>query len=140
MLASLKREKHEKDKREYEKDKQEYADRGVGSLLDGVILEHEAYTEGCALVMIMEQGKTNQYGRREFRSCIWHRNVEVCPIEALGFYLCYRWSVQTEDVPNFLVPEEWYDVKVRKAGKNRTTPWTYRVTGLHETLTVTLIG
>ncbi|ETK91048.1 hypothetical protein F441_23107 [Phytophthora nicotianae CJ01A1] len=94
--------------------------------LFSVELEHEGYTECRALVMIMEQGKTNQYGRREFGSCIRHRNVEVCPVGALGFYLFYRWGVQNEDIPNFLVPEEWYDIKVLKAGKNKTTPMTYR--------------
>ncbi|OWZ14393.1 hypothetical protein PHMEG_00012139 [Phytophthora megakarya] len=164
MLASLRREKHQKDKREY-------ADRGVGSLIDGhciiddlvtisqfymnlntgsdllnrmcqfiwyacllrgetarnmelpdmfsVILEHEGFTEYRALLRIMEQG--NQYGRHEFKSCIRHRNVEVCPIGALGFYIFYRWSVQNEDMPNFLVPEECTESR-----KNRTTPLTYR--------------
>ncbi|OWZ13082.1 hypothetical protein PHMEG_00013660 [Phytophthora megakarya] len=95
--------------------------------LFSVILEHEGYTECRALVMIMEQGKTYQYGRREFGSCIRHQNLEMCPVGALDYYLFYRWSVQNEDVPNFLVPEEWYEAKVLKAGKNRTTPLTYRV-------------
>ncbi|EGZ27748.1 hypothetical protein PHYSODRAFT_470662, partial [Phytophthora sojae] len=44
--------------------------------LFSVILEHEGYTDCRALVMIMEQGKTNPFGRREFGSCIHHRNVD----------------------------------------------------------------
>ncbi|POM81414.1 Hypothetical protein PHPALM_617, partial [Phytophthora palmivora] len=122
LLGSLKREMHEKNKREY-------ADRGIGSLLNrycttnelvsisryymnlntgsdlrnrmshflchscllrgksapnlelpdlfSVVLENEGFTESRALVMIMGQGKTNQYGRREFGLCIRHTNVEV---------------------------------------------------------------
>ncbi|OWY95029.1 hypothetical protein PHMEG_00035083 [Phytophthora megakarya] len=57
--------------------------------LFSVVLEHEGFTDCRALVMIMEQGKTNQYGRCEFGSCIRHRNVEICPVGALGFYLFF---------------------------------------------------
>ncbi|EGZ23183.1 hypothetical protein PHYSODRAFT_324419 [Phytophthora sojae] len=45
--------------------------------LFSVELEHEGFTDCRALVMIMEQGKTNQYGRRDFGSCIRHRNDAV---------------------------------------------------------------
>ncbi|OWZ08441.1 hypothetical protein PHMEG_00019017, partial [Phytophthora megakarya] len=171
LLSSLRREQHEKNKRDY-------VDRGVGSLLDGycttedlvsisryymnlntgpdlrnrmshflchacllrgesarnmelpdlfsVILENEGFTECRALVMILGHGKTNQYGRREFGSCIRHCNVEVCPFGSLALYLFFRWCVQMEDVPNFLVPENWYDIKVLKSGKGPTTSMTYR--------------
>jgi hypothetical protein len=50
--------------------------------LFSVVLENEGYSDCRALLMIMEQGKTNQYGRREFESCIGHPNVEVCPVGA----------------------------------------------------------
>ncbi|POM71737.1 Hypothetical protein PHPALM_11653 [Phytophthora palmivora] len=171
LLGSLKREKHEKNKREY-------ADRGVGSLLDGycttnelvsisgyymnlntgsdlrsrmshflchscllrgesarnlelpdlvsVVLENEGFTECRALVMVMGQGKTNQYGRREFGSCIRHTNVEVCPIGALALYFFFRWCVQMESIPDFLQPQKWYDVKVLRSGKDATTAMSYR--------------
>ncbi|KAE8964038.1 hypothetical protein PR001_g29185 [Phytophthora rubi] len=94
--------------------------------LFSVVLEHEGFSDCRALVMIMEQGKTNQYGRREFGSCIRHRNVEVCPVGALGLYLFYRWSIKNEAIPNFLEPEQWYDIKVLKSGKGMTTALTYR--------------
>ncbi|OWZ12684.1 hypothetical protein PHMEG_00014113 [Phytophthora megakarya] len=100
VLSQVKREKHEKNKREF-------VDRGVGSLLDGycttedleaipryyistlsarnlelpdlfsVMLEHKGFTDCRALVMIMQQGKPNQYERRDFGSCIRHWNVEI---------------------------------------------------------------
>jgi hypothetical protein len=65
--------------------------------------------------MIMDQGKTNQYGRHEFGSCIRHRNVKLCPVGALGFYLFFRWSIQNEAIPIVLDPEQWYDIKVLKS-------------------------
>jgi len=98
-------------------------------LLDllSVVLEHEGHSDCRALVIIMEHGKTNQYGRREFGSCIRHRNVEICPVGALAFYLFFRWNIQNEVVPNFLVPEDWYDIKVLKSGKGAKSPLIYRV-------------
>lgn len=94
--------------------------------LFSVILEHEGFTDCRALVMIMEQGETNRFGRREFGSCIRHINVEVCPVGALTLYLFYRWCVQMELLPNFLAPEDWYDIKLLKSNKNPTKSMTYR--------------
>ncbi|POM78984.1 Hypothetical protein PHPALM_3424 [Phytophthora palmivora] len=163
LLTSLKREEHEKHKREY-------VDRGVGTLLDGycttddliaisrydmnlntggdlrnrichflchlsllrgesahnlelpdlfsVVLEHEGYTDCRALVMTMDQGKTNQLGR-EFMSCIRNRNVEFCPIGALGLYLFFKWIVQLKAVPNFLEPALWYNSYITVLKKKR---------------------
>ncbi|POM76832.1 Short-chain dehydrogenase [Phytophthora palmivora] len=154
LLGSLKREKHERNKREY-------ADRGVGSLLDGycttneivsisryymnlntgsdlrnrmshflchscLLRENKGFTECRALVMITEQGKTNQYGRREFGSCIRHTNAEACPIGALALYFFLRWCVRMESIPDFLQPQKWYDVKVFRSGKDATTAMSYR--------------
>ncbi|OWY91165.1 hypothetical protein PHMEG_00040373 [Phytophthora megakarya] len=79
-----------------------------------VILENEGFTECRALVMILGHGKNNQYGRREFGSCIRHRNVEVCP---LGSLPC---------IFSFDVPENCYDIKVLKSGKSPATSMTYR--------------
>ncbi|POM64043.1 Hypothetical protein PHPALM_20484 [Phytophthora palmivora] len=171
LLTFLKREKHEKHKREY-------VDRGGGSLLDGycstddliaisryymnlntggdlpnrichflchscllqgesahnlglpdlfsVVLEHEGYTDCRALVMIMDQGRTNQFGRREFKSFIRNRSVEVSPLVLSKKYnksddmsrslRCYResfvrpWSPlksKTARCPLFKVPNGW---------------------------------
>ncbi|KAJ8539157.1 hypothetical protein ON010_g12713 [Phytophthora cinnamomi] len=91
-----------------------------------VLLEHEGFTECRALVMIMDQGKTNQFGRREFGSCIRPHNVEVCPVGALGFFFFFRWCVQMEEIPGFLNPAKWYNVKVLKSRKDSTKAMTYR--------------
>jgi hypothetical protein len=86
--------------------------------LFSVVLEHEGHSDCRALVIIMEH--------REFGSCIRHRNVEICPVGALAFYLFFRWNIQNEVVPNFLAPEDWYDIRVLKSGKDAKSPLTYR--------------
>ncbi|OWZ24841.1 hypothetical protein PHMEG_00022 [Phytophthora megakarya] len=93
--------------------------------LFSVMLEHEGFTDCRALVMIVEQGKTNQYGRREFGSCIRHRNVEICPVGALGFYL-FLLECSTGSRSCFLEPALWYNIKVLKGGKLTTKMMTYR--------------
>ncbi|POM80479.1 Hypothetical protein PHPALM_1680 [Phytophthora palmivora] len=92
LLGSLKREKHKKNK------------RGVYGMLS-----------------TCDENGSNQYGRREFGSCIRHTNVEVCPIGALALYFFFRWYVQMESIPDFLQPQKWYDVKVLRSGKEPTT-------------------
>ncbi|POM78092.1 Hypothetical protein PHPALM_4427 [Phytophthora palmivora] len=148
LLTSLRREKHGKNKREYADRgvgslldghctteelmsiSRYYMNLNTGESarnlelpnLFSIPLEHEGYTDCRALVMIMEQGKTNQFGRREFGSCRRHCKVEICPVGALAFYFFFRWSIEKEDIPNFLVPERWYDIKLLKSGTDLLTP------------------
>ena len=74
----------------------------------------------------MDQGKTNQFGRREFGSCIRNKDPRVCPFGALGLYLFWRFHIESEEVPDFLDPRAWYDINLLKGGKDRTHGITYR--------------
>ena len=77
-----------------------------------LLLEQEGY-QGCyALVMIMRQGKTNQFGRIEYGSSFRNSNVNVCPHGALSLVLFDRFHVQGELFPDFTTPRNWYSTKV----------------------------
>lgn len=47
-----------------------------------------------ALVIVMNQGKTNQHGRMEYGAALRHRDVRSCLIGALAFYFFWRWQVE----------------------------------------------
>lgn len=51
-----------------------------------VLLENEEYSEWRALALVMDQCKTNQFGKRQFGSCFRHRNVNLCPIRSLASF------------------------------------------------------
>jgi hypothetical protein len=66
-----------------------------------------------ALVIVMNQGKTNQHGRMEYGAALRHRDVRSCLIGALAFYFFWRWQVEgKESFPSFARSEQWYDLKV----------------------------
>lgn len=73
-----------------------------------------------ALVVVMNQGKTNQHGRMEYGAALRHRDVRSCLIGALAFYFFWRWQVEgKEPFPSFAQSQQWYDLKVlrRSAGE-----------------------
>ncbi|KAK4242960.1 transcriptional activator of glycolytic enzymes-domain-containing protein [Corynascus novoguineensis] len=73
-----------------------------------------------ALVVIMNQGKTNQHGRVEYGSCLRHRDPEACLVGQLAFWLFFRWQVEkkaAEPFPDFSRPERWYQIKVLRRSK-----------------------
>ena len=53
--------------------------------------QNEGVTPRWPVIMVMDQGKTNQFGKREYAACIRNREVVACPVGALAFYLFYRW-------------------------------------------------
>lgn len=72
-----------------------------------------------ALVVVMNQGKTNQHGRMEYGAALRHRDVRSCLVGALAFYFFWRWQVEgVEQFPTFQRSEDWYDLKVlRRSAK-----------------------
>jgi hypothetical protein len=50
-----------------------------------------------ALVVLMNQGKTNQHGWVEYGSCLRHRDPEACLVGHLAFWFFFRW--QTDKTP-----------------------------------------
>jgi hypothetical protein len=82
-------------------------------LLDLFTLEfqNEGITPCLAVIMVMDQGKTNQFGKREYAAC---REVIACPVGALAFYLFSRWHRGEESFPDFTSRRHWYDTFLLK--------------------------
>jgi hypothetical protein len=74
-------------------------------------LENEGYTDCKALTIIMDQGKTNQFGKKELGSCIRNKLVGICPLGAVGLYFFSRWHINNEPPPNFSRNSEWFNYK-----------------------------
>jgi hypothetical protein len=53
--------------------------------------QNEGVTPCWPVIMVMDQGKTNQFGKREYAACIRNKAVIACPVGALAFYLFYPW-------------------------------------------------
>jgi hypothetical protein len=81
-------------------------------------LENEGVTECFALVLVLNQGKTNQFGIIEITGCIRNKEVEVCLIGALGFYLFSHFHITKEPFPQFNKSEDWYDIKLCPSRNN----------------------
>lgn len=62
-----------------------------------------------AVMCMINQGKTNQFGKKVTSGCLRHQNVYCCPISALSIYLFFRWHIADESVPDFKENENWYD-------------------------------
>ncbi len=62
-------------------------------------------------------GKTNRAGKAIFGRSCRHRNVNMCPYGAIGFWFLYRFHVTKEmdPPPDFLENAAWFDIKVRLA-------------------------
>jgi len=88
-------------------------------------LEDEGPTECQALILSFSKSKTNQEGRREIGVAIRHNNVEICPVDALAYYLFYRFHVIKEPFPNLSSRQSCCDICLVR-GKSATTSITYR--------------
>jgi hypothetical protein len=82
-----------------------------------------------ALVVVMNQGKTNQHGRIEYGAGLRHRDVRSCLVGSLACYFFWRWQVEgVEAFPTFERSEDWYDIKVlprsAKQPKEQLSPQT----------------
>jgi hypothetical protein len=58
--------------------------------LSAVELMNEGPSPCFALVIVLNNGKTNQSGRLEYAAMIRNENVEICPLGAAAFYLFHR--------------------------------------------------
>jgi hypothetical protein len=76
--------------------------------------ENEGVTPYWPVIMVMDQGKTNQFGKREHAACIRNRELIACPVGALAFYLFYRWHRGGEHFPDFTSRQHWYDTYLLK--------------------------
>jgi hypothetical protein len=79
---------------------------------------NEGVTPCWPVIMVMDQGKTNQFGKRDYAACIRNKEVIACPVRALAFYLFYCWHRGRERFPDFTSRRHWYDTFLLK-GKRR---------------------
>lgn len=77
-------------------------------------LPNEGPTPCPAMVMIMDNGKTNQLGRLEYGAVMRHRNPLLCTMGHTAFYLFYRWNIADEAPPYFRQRQQWYDIHLLK--------------------------
>jgi Centromere DNA-binding protein complex CBF3 subunit, domain 2/Transcriptional activator of glycolytic enzymes len=87
-------------------------------------LPEEGPTPCFAMVMIMDNGKTNQVGRLEYGAVMRHRNPLLCTMAATAFYLFYRWNIAGEQPPCFRRRELWYNLHLFK-GENAAKQMAY---------------
>ena len=72
-----------------------------------------------AMIMILNQGKTNPFGRLEYATVVRHKEVLYCPMSQLAFYFFYRWECTKEPPPRFQQRQMWYDLYVLKASLSK---------------------
>ncbi|KAE8235566.1 hypothetical protein A4X13_0g9449, partial [Tilletia indica] len=77
------------------------------------------------VVLIMNNGKTNQFGRLEYGGCMRYKEILECPHAALAIYLFERFHILGEPFPSFARREDWYDTQLLKHTRP-TKPLTYR--------------
>ncbi|KAG2223199.1 hypothetical protein INT45_011545 [Circinella minor] len=80
-------------------------------------LEGEGVTpdiECQALVILIDHGKTNKFGKPQYGSCIQNDDIKTCPWMMLALYLFHRWIVVQEPFLNMTKPESWYNIKLYK--------------------------
>jgi hypothetical protein len=57
--------------------------------------------QGWCLVMVIDQGKTNQHGRLKYGAALRHRDHRSCLIGSLAVYFFWRWHFSREAFPSF---------------------------------------
>jgi hypothetical protein len=94
--------------------------------MHSVQLENEGFSICHAVVFVVRQGKTNQFGRSEFGAFIRSKDVRICPFGVCAFYLFWRYHLENEAFPEFQSNEDWFDIKFLKSGKNPFKSLDYR--------------
>ncbi|EDN08838.1 predicted protein [Histoplasma mississippiense (nom. inval.)] len=56
-------------------------------------LSNEGPTPCWPMILITDNGKTNQLGRLKYAAVMRHKNPLLCTISHLAFYLFYRWNI-----------------------------------------------
>ncbi|EDN10718.1 predicted protein [Histoplasma mississippiense (nom. inval.)] len=64
-------------------------------------LSNEGPTPCWPMILITDNGKTNQLGQLKYAAVMRHKNSLLCTISHLAFYLFYRWNIVWESLPDF---------------------------------------
>lgn len=88
------------------------------------VLDGEGFSESVALVLLIQHGKTNQFGKLQHVGYMRNTEVRTCPIGAAGLYLFERFHIDNEAFPDMTSSAAWYDIKFLR-GRNRTKSVSY---------------
>lgn len=94
-------------------------------------LPNEGPTACHAMILVLDNGKTNQFGRLEYGAVFRHRNPLLCTMSHLAYYLFFRWNILKEPPPKFQQRQQWYNLKLLQ-GEKKENPMAYE-TQLHWT-------
>jgi len=90
------------------------------------VLDGEGFSESIALVLLIQHGKTNQFGKLQHVGYMRNKEVKTCPIGATALYLFERFHVDNEIFPDMRASEHWYDIKFLR-GRNKLKSMSYEV-------------
>src|SRR5437764_2338198 len=76
--------------------------------------DSEGPTPCHALVLQIQNGKTNKHGKKQFMGAVRHKDPMKCTMGALAQYLFWRWHVSGEEAPVFRHRKDWYNIKILK--------------------------
>jgi hypothetical protein len=85
---------------------------GLADLSLVELAEQEGPQQAFALVTLLDAGKTNKVGRKEFMGSMRHKEPILCSHGALAQYLYHRFHVSGEPEPCFKARQDWYDIKL----------------------------
>jgi hypothetical protein len=77
-------------------------------------LSNEGPTPCSPMIMIMNNGKINQFGRLEYMGVMRRQDPLLCTMNQTAFYLFFRWQIVQEPVPQFQNRWLWYDFHLLK--------------------------
>jgi hypothetical protein len=78
------------------------------------------------MIMIMNNGKTDQFGRLQYMGVMRHQDPLLCTMSQAAFYLFYRWQMVGESPPQFRSRPQWYNFHFFK-GSDREKPISYEI-------------
>jgi Centromere DNA-binding protein complex CBF3 subunit, domain 2/Transcriptional activator of glycolytic enzymes len=79
----------------------------------------EGATPCWALMLRVDRGKTNHFGKVQYGVAVRHAEPLRCVLGQLACYLFYRWNVAGESPPTFRRRQDWYRFCVLKGGDAR---------------------
>lgn len=90
-----------------------------------ISLPHEGPTPCWPMIMIMNNGKTNPFGRLEYMGVMRHQDPLLCTMGQMAFYLFYRWNIVREPPPQFKQRQQWYGLHLLR-GSHTDQPISYQ--------------
>ena len=88
-------------------------------------LPNEGISPCDAVIIQVNHGKTNQYGKSVFVGMIRNRNVHTCPIGAIVFWFFHRFHINMEPFPDMTTSEKWFLIKFVPGRKGRESCMCY---------------